>query len=167
MTDEELMNAYKRDSEEAFNLLYQRYSDRIYAYLARRIKSNHLDDMFQLVWHHLHEKRHLYSGQSFAPWFYVLARNLLIDEYRSLGRKRKFEEAYKPELELKNNETILDLDKLLSGLSEDTAALIQKYYFQGDSYEELSIQYNVSEVSLRKKFSRAFQLLRNQMGGES
>lgn len=160
-SDERLMSEYREGSEEAFNLLYERYSTIVYSYLKKRLKSNESEDIYQKVWRHLHEKRALYNGQSFAPWFFVLMRNLLFDEYRKLGRRKSHE--LQDELLDKiyaDLNTDRDLDEILSPLPEESQVLIKKYYLEGLSYEDLEKDYSLSQTTLRQRLSRAMKVLR-------
>lgn len=159
-TDENLMAAYKSGKEEAFNALYARYSSMVYGYAKKRLHSSDIEDFYQSVWRHLHEKRVNYSNQPFAPWFFVLIRNLLIDEYRSKGRRKKLLElAF---LANSNDQSDFDLNEILSKLPRDSADLVRKYYLEGFSYEDLEIETGLSQNSLRKRLSRVLQGLRDK-----
>ena len=160
ISDEMLMKAYKRGEEEAFNSLYGRYSSMVYAYARKRLNTPEVDDFYQSVWRHLHEKRENYTDQPFAPWFLVLIRNLLVDEYRSKGRRKKLLEADPLFDNLENDR--LQINELLEKLPQDTAILVRKYYLEGFDYEDLEKDTGMSQSSLRKRLSRALQGLRDK-----
>ena len=159
-SDEEWMFEYQKGSEEAFGLLYDKYSGMVFAFIKRRLRESEAEDFFQKVWRQLHEKRDVYKGQPFAPWFFVLIRNLLIDEYRSLYRKsikdeqEIIEKLYTP---ARSDE---ELEELLLKLPRDTQELVRKYYLEGISYEELEIETGLSQTNLRQRLSRAVRGLR-------
>lgn len=160
ISDERLMAAYKNGQEAAFNALYTRYSSMVYAYARKRLQPSDVDDFYQSVWRHLHEKRPNYSNQPFAPWFFVLIRNLLIDEYRSKGRRKKLLESEFPVTS--NEDSVAEIEDLLTRLPEDTALLIRKYYLEGFDYEDLEKVTGMSQNTLRKRLSRALQGLRDK-----
>lgn len=160
ISDEILMKAYKRGEEEAFNTLYGRYSSMVYAYARKRLNTSEVEDFYQSVWRHLHEKRENYEDQPFAPWFFVLIRNLLIDEYRSKGRRKKLLEA-DPTFDTAERDR-LDVNDLLDKLPKETANLVRKYYLEGFDYEDLEKDTGMSQSSLRKRLSRALQGLRDK-----
>ena len=160
ISDEMLMRAYKRGEEEAFNTLYGRYSSMVYAYARKRLNSSEVEDFYQSVWRHLHEKRENYVDQPFAPWFFVLIRNLLVDEYRSKGRRKKLLET-DPTLDTLENDRLV-INDLLEKLPQETAALVRKYYQEGFDYEDLEKDTGMSQSSLRKRLSRALQGLRDK-----
>jgi RNA polymerase sigma-70 factor, ECF subfamily len=166
MSDELLMERYREGSEEAFEKIYARYSPMVFAYARKRLKGSDAEDFFQKVWRQLHEKRSIYKGQPFAPWFFVLIRNLLIDEYRASSRRAPefsdefLEKLYGPEAEDHN------LEELLSHLPIESADLVRKYYIEGVSYEDLEKQSGLSQTNLRQRLSRALRILREKVRGE-
>jgi RNA polymerase sigma factor (sigma-70 family) len=167
MNDEELMRSYQAGSEEAFEQLYKKYSPMVYAYIRKRLRDSEAEDFYQKVWRQLHEKREIYKDQPFAPWFFVLIKNLLIDEYRSLGRKKNespselLEKLYGAE-----NEDH-DVEELISLLPAEMAELVRKYYLEGISYEELEKETGLSQTNLRQRLSRAVRGLKEKVRGLS
>ncbi len=156
------MTAYQKGSEEAFERLYEKYHSMVYGFIKKRLRDSEADDFYQKVWRHLHEKRDLYKGQPFLPWFFVLIRHLLIDEYRSLGRKkeRPGTDEYMEKMYAKIEGTDQDVEELLARLSPDAAELVRKYYLEGVSYEELEASSGLSQTNLRQRLSRAIRSLR-------
>lgn len=165
MEDENLMTLYKDGDHHAFSKVYEKYAPMVYGYLKKRLSKDEVEDAYQNVWRQLHEKRDFYTGQPFAPWFFVLIKNLLIDQYRQEARKI----AYLRMLESKNGEinepVLVDLEALLATLPKDSKDMIQKYYLEGYSYEDLEKESGLSQVSLRKRLSRAVSQLR-KLGGK-
>ncbi len=162
MSDEDLMLAYKNGDLEAFNVLYEKYSPKVYAFAKRRLQANEVDDFYQNFWRHLHEKRHLYSSQPFLFWFYALIKNLLVDEYRSRQRKKKLLENL-PVTTL-SHEVLESMDELLKSLPQSSEILIRKHYLEGHSYEDLEKELGMSQTSLRKRLSRVMAQLKS-LGG--
>lgn len=161
-TDEDWMRDYQAGSEEAFGRLYEKYSPMVYGFIKKRMRESEAEDLYQKVWRQLHEKRSLYKDQPFAPWFFVMIRHLLIDEYRSLGRKNSKE--FQDELiEKIYAEEIINVEELLQTLPQDAQELIRKYYLEGFSYEELEKETGLSQVNLRQRLSRAIKGLRSKL----
>lgn len=166
MTDEQLMRAYRDGSEEAFSGLYRKYSPMVWAYVKRRIRESEAEDLYQKVWRRLHEKRDLYLDQPFAPWFFVLIRHLLIDEYRSLGRRdREFHSELLEKIYGEASQTSSELEELLGTLRPEAAELVRKYYLEGISYEELEKETGLSQTNLRQRLSRTLRGLRTKARG--
>lgn len=160
-TDEDLMRAYCTGSEEAFGNLYEKYSPMVWAFIRKRIRPSEQEDLFQKVWRKLHEKRSLYKDQPFAPWFFVLMRHQLIDEYRSLDRKnfRNIKDKL-VESVYDNKDAPPDIDEILETLPREARELIKKYYIDGITYEELEKETGLSQMNLRQRLSRAMKGLR-------
>jgi RNA polymerase sigma-70 factor (ECF subfamily) len=153
------MRAYAGDSEAAFNELYTRFSPLVYGYIRRRLPAREVEDFYQKVWRQLHEKRALYQGQPFGAWFFVLIRNLLTDEYRSLARA-----AREVPSSVESSKEGPDLDALLERLPPDTAELVRRHYLDGESYAELEKSTGLSQPGLRQRLSRAIRALRGLEG---
>lgn len=165
MTDEELMLKYGGGDEAAFNVLYVKYSPLVYGYIRKRLRDSEAEDFYQKVWRHLHEKRELYRDQPFAPWFFVMIKHLLIDEYRSLGKRS--EKDFNSELieKLYSASKDTDISHELSLLPVEVRELVEKYYLDGVGYDELEKQTGLSQNTLRQRLSRGIRSLRKKLEG--
>lgn len=161
-SDELWMREYRDGSEEAFGVLYEKYHAMVYAFVKKRMRESEAEDVYQKVWRKLHESRMHFQDQPFLPWLFVLMRHVVIDEYRSLGRRNANE--FKDELIEKiyagteSNEK--DVESILAHLPQETADLVRKYYLEGVSYEELEKTTGMSQTNLRQRLSRALRGLR-------
>jgi RNA polymerase sigma-70 factor (ECF subfamily) len=162
-SDEELMIEYQKGSELAFGELYEKYSPMVYGFIRKRMRDSEVDDLYQKVWRRLHESRELYRDQPFAPWFFVMIRHLVIDEYRSLGRKNIKEIQDELIEKIYAAGESVDIEPLLATLPKDTQDLVRKYYLEGISYEELEKETGLSQTNLRQRLSRALRGLRNKV----
>lgn len=162
------MLAYKSGKEEAFNELYDRYSRQVYGYLKRRLTGEDVEDAYQKVWRHLHEKRELFNDQPFAPWFFVMIRHLVIDEYRSSSRRKTHElkdDLIEQIYSASEVEEAPDMESLLARLPSDSASLVRQYYLQEVSYADLEKSTGLSQTNLRQRLSRALKGLRKKVNG--
>lgn len=166
-SDEELMREYQAGSEQAFGLLYEKYSGMVYSFIKKRMRESEAEDLYQKVWRQLHEKRALFKDQPFAPWFFVMIRNLLVDEYRSLGRRnnKEFQDQLLEKIYSKEEQGH-DLEEILATLPPETRDLVQKYYLDGTSYEDLERETGLSQTNLRQRLSRTLRGLRNKLNEE-
>lgn len=87
LNDEELMDQFQSGVVEAFNILVDRYSDRLLNYLYGFVKSRaKAEDLLQETFLRVHRNRHAYRRIArFSTWLYTIAGNLA----RSAYRKRK------------------------------------------------------------------------------
>lgn len=155
------MHEYREGSERAFETLYEKYSPMVYGFIKKRLRDSEAEDFYQKVWRQLHEKRELFKDQPFAPWFFVMIRHLLIDEYRSLGR-RKIENPDELIEKIYGEHSEPVIDELLQKLPADTRELVKKYYLEGIGYEDLEKETGLSQTNLRQRLSRALRGLRKQ-----
>jgi RNA polymerase sigma-70 factor (ECF subfamily) len=159
-TDEELMRRYQEGSEAAFMELYEKYSPLVYAFIRRRLRASEVEDFYQKVWRQLHEKRELFRDQPFAPWFFVMMRHLLIDEYRSAApRKVEYRDELFDKLYASNSDETL-VEDILNSLPKESRDLVRKHYLEGLSYEDLEKETGLSQTNLRQRLSRALRGLR-------
>lgn len=99
LSDEELMREYQLANEEAFTVLYERYSGKVYGYLQNRLRDRALvDDVYQATFMKLHQSRAQYdSAFPFAPWLFTVCKSVLVSQVRS--RKRIQEDLNPVEVE--------------------------------------------------------------------
>ena len=88
-TDEQLMLAYGAGSAEAFEALYGRWRRQIYRFLIRQCDgAGTADELYQDVWLRVVNARRQYTmAARFSTWLFRIARNRLIDHWRSQSRK--------------------------------------------------------------------------------
>ena len=165
-SDEQLMREYRDGSEAAFSALYEKYSPMVYGFIKKRMRDSEVEDLYQKVWRKLHESRDHFHDQPFAPWFFVMIRHLLIDEYRSLGRKNLREIQDELVEKIYAASESIDIEPILETLPEDSRELVRKYYLEGISYEDLEKETGLSQTNLRQRLSRALRGLRKKLHEE-
>ena len=81
------MLAYARGEAAAFDILYARHKGGVYRYVLRQCSNSGVaDELFQDVWTSVIRIRGSYTPSAkFATWLYTLARNRLVDHWRSSG----------------------------------------------------------------------------------
>lgn len=84
-TDEALMLAYAGGDAGAFGRLYRRHKGPTYRYLLRHTsEAAAADELHQDVWMRVVRARERYAADArFTTWLYTLARNRLVDHWRS------------------------------------------------------------------------------------
>ncbi len=91
MSDEDLMEQFQAGTVEAFNLLVDRYSERLmhylYGFLGDTGRSQDLlQETFLLVYRNRHSYRRI---AKFSTWLYTIAGNLARSEYRKRQSRRR------------------------------------------------------------------------------
>lgn len=129
-SDETLMSHYARGDPVAFDRLFARYERRAHAFLLARVRSpERADDLFQELFLRIHRGRETFRPDGrFAPWFFGIARRVLVDEYRRRGPPfEEFREGFAargpdPERAFAARESLASLEAELS--EEEQAILV-------------------------------------------
>lgn len=99
ISDLELVEGIRASSEAHFRVLYERYFDRIYGYVHRRLR-NHADteEIVQETFLSAHASLANYRGQSsLLAWIYGIARNSVNSHIRRCQSRRQKIEHLPPE----------------------------------------------------------------------
>ncbi len=86
-SDDTLMLAYKTGDVRAFELLFQRYKNPLFAYFSKHTGDDaRARELFQDVWMSIVQRRESYQGDSrFSVWLYTLSHKRLADHDRYLS----------------------------------------------------------------------------------
>lgn len=167
------MELYKKNSQEAFDMLYKRYVNRIVSYLRKRsLSDKEVSDLVQEVFLKLHRSREQYSQMlPLAPWIFSITRSVFLDSVK----KKKVEVATPLEVfeSVASNEAIAEelminktnqnekLTDLLSGLTETQRQVIGMRIFDEATFDEISSRLSTSPENVRQIFSRTIRKLKS------
>lgn len=105
--DEELWSAFRDGEDDAFNVLYHRYSDRLYSYLklllSGSLEQSQVDDLFQETWICVFRERERFTireGGSFAGWLFRVAHNFAISAIRRTKHTSSLDDLFMDEATL-------------------------------------------------------------------
>jgi len=92
--DEDLVHAMQRGDEKAFDLLYERYFDKMYAFVVRRVGHHQtaedlVSDIFTKAFTH---RLSFVWRTSFSAWIYRIATNRITDHHRTKRPTEEFDE---------------------------------------------------------------------------
>ena len=90
LTDIELINGYMSGNNVDFEILYDRYKNRLYSYLNNMLPGQHalVDDLFQQTWvKAINSLRGYRCKNRFQAWLLRIAHNLAIDYFRKSSRQ--------------------------------------------------------------------------------
>lgn len=177
--DIHLLKEAQAGNPEAFGALYERYALIIYRFLFAHL-DNYLDaedmtgEVFLRAWRSLSSYRE--QGLPFSAFLFRIARNVLVDRYRSNGSKAK-ENEWSEELEQVDEsnpdpsdlimETIegMELRKIMENLREDYRTVLAARFISGLSPEETAHAMNKSVGAVRVLQHRALAELRKRLNG--
>jgi RNA polymerase sigma-70 factor, ECF subfamily len=124
-----------------------------------------VDDVVQEMLLLIHDARHTYDTQrSFAAWFYAIARNRLVDEFRRAARRRSREitiELLPEPVAVVSDPGERDaLEKALAQLPRRQRHIITAMKLDGESVRDISVRMGMTESAVKVMAHRGYKLLR-------
>lgn len=164
-SDQEVMQQYLGGDSGAFDIIYRRYSSKVYGYLKKRIRSDvDRDEIFQAIWMKFHQSRQQYNSKFLlAQWVFVIARTVMLDHVRKNSRAPQFEENENIESIPAEPETEKNIDAFydrISDLSHEQRQIIEMRLLSEFSYQEIAEKLGRTQMNVRQIFSRALKQLR-------
>ena len=170
MMDEErlLIEAAQKDPRQ-FAELYERNVERVYAFIARRVRDRHeAEDITAEVFHHALANLSSFEwrGVPFAAWLFRIAANATADRWKKLSRERvdppsdDLDQFHWPDIE-----TRIVLFKLVDDLPADQRSVILKRFVEEKSIREIAEDLQRSEGAVKQLQFRALQNLKMRAGG--
>lgn len=175
LSEEELVNALKKQDTIAIKALYDMYSGALLGVISRVVQHTEIaEDLLQETFVKIWNSAHTYDsskGRLFT-WMMNLARNLAIDKVRS----KDFKNASKNQ-DIENNVDFIDQQKkvsfnadlmglkdMVTGLKPELKDVLDMVYFKGYTHVEAAEELNLplgtvktrvraAIVELRKKFN--------------
>ncbi|MFT5292005.1 MAG: RNA polymerase sigma-70 factor (ECF subfamily) [Planctomycetota bacterium] len=178
--DRSLVAALKRGSKAAFVTLMRRESIAVRGALARHIERlADVDDLAQDVFLTAFRGMDRFEGRaSLRTWLLGIARNRALTFRRDEGRRRAREgdvaemRLNQWEIERLENEVELDGDRLarlrncVQRLGERQRALVERFYFRGESAEAIAQDGKRGGAAVRMSLLRLRGILRTCVEGE-
>lgn len=168
-----LVRQAKSGDDEAFTRLYDAYVERLYRYVFFRVSDDTatedlVSQVFLKAWQNL--DRYKIGGSPFIAWLYAIARNLVIDHYRSKKELAPLEEAVAlPSDQQSLDEQVqlqFDIDALrdaLQFLSADQQQVLILKYIAGLPNPDIARIMNKQEGTIRGLQMRGLQVLAKYM----
>jgi RNA polymerase sigma-70 factor (ECF subfamily) len=171
--DERLLIEAAQEDPSRFAELYEDNFDRVYAFIARRVR-NRLDaqDLTSEVFHQALANlgRFEWRGAPFAAWLFRIAANSIADHYNRLAREQRLPEQDPPPSESFDGE-VDDVQErarlfgLVRRLPADQRRVIVMRFAEEKSIKEIALDLGRSEGAVKQLQFRALQNLRSRMGG--
>jgi len=160
------------ESEEDFEALYEAQSQPIYRFLYWRTHDTDLsEDLTSSVFEKAWKKRFSFRGGSAKAWLYRIARNLLIDHWRSrkdvaIEGTEHLPDEEASELGTQFDQTIRlqQLQQALQQLSAEMRSIVKLRFIEGLSAKEVADKLHLSEGNVRVIQYRALKKMRRHIG---
>lgn len=168
---EDLVRMAQAGDARAFEAVYRRTVDRVYA-LSLRMSGDGdeatelVQDVFVRAW----ERLGSFRGDSlFTTWLHRLAVNLILQHRRSMGRRRA-RETVAPDLERFGQAarrsmpgTRVDLERAIAGLPDKARAVLVLRDVEGYKYAEIARMTGVSLGTVKAQIHRARALIKEKL----
>lgn len=175
-TDDQLVRLFMSGCNEAFDILLQRYKDKLYSYISYIVRNDDMaDDLFQETFVKaivtLRQGRYKENGRFYA-WLTRIAHNLLIDQFRTEKNEsyiydENAEQAWHTSAILSDNfreneiitEQILnDVRRLMDHLPANQREVVYMRFYQDLSFKEIS---ELTGVSINTALGRMHYAIQN------
>jgi RNA polymerase sigma-70 factor (family 1) len=177
-TDEELMLEIKADNMLAFDILYKKYSKRLYKFAFSILKSNEeSENIIQDVFLNLWENRQKVDKDSSVKYYvFTIVHNSAISLIRKKARTTQFIEYLKLQqnlnqepvnVEYEYNELKERLDLIVNHLPLRQKEVYILHNVEGLKYQEIAKRLNISENTIENHMSRALRTIREKLGNFS
>ena len=176
----ELRARFAARDPAALERFFEHYFDRVYAYVHRLVQDEHLaEDLTQDVFFHVQRALGTYDpARDVGPWLFAIATNKVRDHWRSTRRQQERNEGSfednepleqlsalpPPDANLSGTELQDRVRRAVDELPETMRLTLVLRAFEGLSFEEIGKIVERSEVAVRKRYSRALEVLREGLG---
>jgi RNA polymerase sigma-70 factor (ECF subfamily) len=171
-----LIEAAQQDSSR-FAELYELHFERVYAYIARRVRERSATE--ELASHVFHQAllnigKFKWRGAPFAAWLFRIAANSIADraqrQVRETGGESNVEPGAtggNPEESLEQTETLARVYRLVDKLPWDQRYVIRLRFAEEKSIREIAQKLSRSEGAIKQLQFRALQNLRARMSEQN
>ncbi|MDD3284733.1 MAG: sigma-70 family RNA polymerase sigma factor [Patescibacteria group bacterium] len=168
----DLIQKAKNGNSDAFGNLYDIYIEKIYNFIYyKTYHKETAEDITSSTFLKVFTKLNTFNENksSFSTWIYTIARNTVIDYFRTQKNNFDIEDIW----DLSNDENIdidvenrIQLEKLreyLKKIDKEKREIIILRVWEGLSYKEISEIIGKTEDNCKMTFSRVIRQLRNDM----
>ena len=165
--DERLLVEAAREDPSRFGELYENNFDRVYGYIARRVRDrDEAQDVTSEVFHQALANlgRYEWRGLPFVAWLLGIAAHVLADRWRKSSRRQEVGADDLEQVGVQDDvEQRAMLYQLVDGLPSDQRQVILWRFVSQKSLREMAAELGRSEGAIKQLQLRALQNLRERM----
>jgi len=173
--DEELMKEIKAGNMFAFDVLYKKYSKRLYKFGFSILKSQEeTENLIQDVYLSLYENRHKVEKETSVKYYlFSIAHNSAISIIRKKAKESQFIEYLRSlqeineqpvNVELEYKELTNNLDEIINQLPRRQKEVYILHRIDGLKYNEIADRLHISTNTIENHMSHAIKTIREKMG---
>jgi RNA polymerase sigma-70 factor (family 1) len=171
-TDEQVIDAFRRGEEQAFDQLYRRFSSRLVLF-SYKILDNRQDaedvvqECFMRLWT---QRKTLASIDAVKSYLYTAVKNASLNFKRKKSTQAKREETLKQQKKgdelnaeqlIVMSETMQQIYDRIAELPARMQEVFKLYYIEGKSYKEIGQLLNTDPETVRNQRGKALRVIRN------
>ncbi len=177
ISDIELIAKLQKGDLEAFDLIFEKYGDRVYGFALKYLKSKEeaegvVQDVFLKIWEN---KKTLKKESSLKPYLFTIAYHNMC----GLFRKKQIHIKYRGEVEsiehrsinleeqLEYKSTLERVDQLIEQLPEKLKIVFIKSRKEGKSTKEIADEMSLAPGTIDNRISAALKFLRKNLPDNS
>jgi len=172
--DNELVRRIKDGEQSAFQILYLKYADLLFAYILHHLDHDKAaaSDIWQDTWVVFIEKINDFQSKStIFTWLCSIAKNKIADYYRNSRKQQRFQrideihfdiDAEELKIESVDFETQADVITILANLTEKYRYLLVAKYIENKGIDEISLQIGKSYKATESLLTRARDAFRKE-----
>ncbi len=173
LDDSTLVTESLAGKAEAFGTLYDRYIPRIYRFIYfKTFVKETAEDITSDVFHKAYIKLDSFDNTkgTFSQWIYRIARNAVIDHYRTQKKTIPIEDVFdlgEDDRTIEEHDALLTLERVrtfMETLKPHQRELITLRIWEDRSYREIAELIGGTEDSVKMAFSRTLKELREKCG---
>lgn len=177
-TDIELVEKLQKGDIEAYDLIYEKYSGKLYYFGLKYLQSSdEAEELVQTVFLKLWENyKTLRKESSFKSYLFTIAYNDICKIFRKRSYNQKFIEdsLYENSQSSSYSEESIDYQSVLNrvrqiteNLPERQRVIFEKSRFEGKSTKEISQELGLSPGTIDNYISKSLQFIRSRIHGEN
>jgi RNA polymerase sigma-70 factor (ECF subfamily) len=170
--EKQLIAQCQKGDLEKFGLLYDKYIKKIYDFIY--YKTTHQETAEDLTSQTFFKAMDKIGGfdcskGTFPAWLYRIARNTVIDFYRTRRKEANIDDVWDLsgnedlERDIDSKEKLAQVEKYLAKLKGEQRDIIIMRVWQSMPYKEIAAAMGKSEASCKMVFSRTIRTLRKEM----
>lgn len=170
-TDQELLSLLQEDSVNAFNVIYERYSQPLYLFILSKIDGadagkDVLQDLFTSLWE---RRQSINVNESLKSYLYQSARHKIIDIYRKNSTYRKYLQQLIEHFdvqpggiaELVDSKTrTQDVFETINHLPERMKEIFMLSRVEHQTVEQIALRLGLSQQTVKNQITKALKILR-------